>query len=205
MVKRSQRLVENEINVCTICICQLTNDDNIHTMDCGHKFHSDCILVNAQKGNISCPLCRELPKHITNNYDSQYERDYQIDNHNRNMLQSHFLKGLRSAKKKNADKTLKKAVNKYYRKIDLHTKYKKLRIEENKIARRMNAEIKKMKIAKTNEIKLNEKKIQIDFKNKYKMKHIPKIMPACRCRRMYMYTRQRREIAELVGFVSIPY
>ena len=205
MVKRSKRIAENEINVCAICICQLTDDDNIHTMDCSHKFHSECIIVNAQKGNISCPLCRELPKHITDTYDSQSEREYQIDNHNRNMIQSHFLKGLRFAKKKNADKNLKKAVNKYYRKINLHKKYNKLRVEENKIARLMNADIKQMKIAKTKEILLEEKKIKLEYKNKYKMKRIPKISYTRRCRRKYMYTRQRRKIAELVGFVPIPY
>lgn len=40
---------------CSICIDDLDNPKNIVELDCGHKFHYDCII---KVKNNSCPYCR---------------------------------------------------------------------------------------------------------------------------------------------------
>lgn len=43
---------------CTICLCDFCNNDEKHTLDCGHTYHVNCILHWFRSGNPSCPLCR---------------------------------------------------------------------------------------------------------------------------------------------------
>ena len=47
--------------ICTICLENL-NDDNsnkpVYTLDdCGHSFHTDCIMSWFRSGKKTCPLC----------------------------------------------------------------------------------------------------------------------------------------------------
>lgn len=46
-------------DVCVVCMDAL-DSDHTHTMEhCGHKFHSRCIIGWLQRGNLSCPTCRD--------------------------------------------------------------------------------------------------------------------------------------------------
>lgn len=58
--------MENTINVNTCCVClDDINEDKSHTLECGHSFHSSCIINWFRKGNSNCPLCND--KTITTN------------------------------------------------------------------------------------------------------------------------------------------
>ena len=43
--------------VCPIC-CDDGEDDALHTLECGHVFHTNCILQWFRQGAPTCPLCR---------------------------------------------------------------------------------------------------------------------------------------------------
>ena len=45
-------------DVCAVCMDPLNSGD-VHSMDeCGHRFHSRCIIGWLQRGHLSCPTCR---------------------------------------------------------------------------------------------------------------------------------------------------
>ena len=45
-------------DVCAVCVDPL-DTDNVHSLDeCGHRFHSRCIIGWMQRGHLSCPTCR---------------------------------------------------------------------------------------------------------------------------------------------------
>ncbi len=50
--------VEEDDDVCVVCMESLESD-HVHSMDaCGHRFHSKCIIGWMQRGHLSCPTCR---------------------------------------------------------------------------------------------------------------------------------------------------
>jgi hypothetical protein len=42
---------------CAICF-EVINVRNCSNLECGHKFHTNCLMASCVSGNISCPLCR---------------------------------------------------------------------------------------------------------------------------------------------------
>jgi hypothetical protein len=46
---------------CPICLDPLRS--NKHTLDCGHSFHTECIVSWFRTGNSSCPNCRDTSEH----------------------------------------------------------------------------------------------------------------------------------------------
>ena len=53
----------NVIEQCAICFEDLTN--NTFTLECKHKFHTECIVKWFRNDNSSCPLCKDI-----NTYDN---------------------------------------------------------------------------------------------------------------------------------------
>ena len=45
---------------CAICFEPLGTTQAIFQLNCGHKFHNNCLLkwCDSKEGNITCPLCR---------------------------------------------------------------------------------------------------------------------------------------------------
>lgn len=57
----SQSLIDEEIELCSICTEQINDKTNFVITQCNHKFHYNCLL----KWNISnnnCPICRQIIK-----------------------------------------------------------------------------------------------------------------------------------------------
>lgn len=82
---------------CSICLEKLHVKENIHELqECKHNFHSNCLITYLRTGNTLCPLCRGKAK--------------QYNPGNRKMSISAVLK---YTKKKNANKKIKKIVEKY--------------------------------------------------------------------------------------------
>ena len=44
---------------CPICMSEISNI-NFSITECGHSFHSSCLLKNIIHNNCSCPICRTL-------------------------------------------------------------------------------------------------------------------------------------------------
>ena len=49
-----------EENICSICYEELNNDENnSHTLECNHCYHSSCIIKWFRSGHKNCPLCND--------------------------------------------------------------------------------------------------------------------------------------------------
>lgn len=49
---------EDTKNQCCICMSEMTDGTNITITQCGHRFHTSCIISWGSKNN-TCPFCRE--------------------------------------------------------------------------------------------------------------------------------------------------
>lgn len=47
-------------NECAICIEKVLATDAITSLECGHRFHSDCLRRSLRSGHANCPLCRTV-------------------------------------------------------------------------------------------------------------------------------------------------
>ena len=45
-----------KLDTCSICMEPLSN--TTHALQCGHEYHTRCIIDWFRLGNASCPLCR---------------------------------------------------------------------------------------------------------------------------------------------------
>ena len=55
--------MENELDVCAICLSPLDNDSDNYSLECNHKFHTKCIMKWFRKSNNgACPCCMDAPK-----------------------------------------------------------------------------------------------------------------------------------------------
>ena len=58
--------------MCSICYEPLENDESInkiYSLECKHKFHTDCIMKWFRNKNSSCPLCNDSINYILNHTD----------------------------------------------------------------------------------------------------------------------------------------
>ena len=53
------------IELCTICLSTLDNDNETYTLECNHSFHMKCIMKWFRCDNSSgnCPLCNDNPNY----------------------------------------------------------------------------------------------------------------------------------------------
>lgn len=50
----------------TCAICQMDMEGDFHTLDCGHIFHTTCIVSWFRSGPKMCPICRDEPRKVDN-------------------------------------------------------------------------------------------------------------------------------------------
>ena len=82
---------------CPICLDTIIGTTNKTTTECGHNFHTKCLMQNAAHNGFGCPYCRnilaELPK-LYNDSDSDSDSDDSfIDEYEKN--ENYILTGLR--------------------------------------------------------------------------------------------------------------
>lgn len=74
---------------CSICLLEL-NDNSSYTLECGHKFHSECI-IKSLRHSTKCPYCRDdCYNNIVDDNDIVGEMINQ-DIENNNLLQDLIL------------------------------------------------------------------------------------------------------------------
>ena len=47
-------------NECAICLDKVLATDAITSLECGHRFHSECLQRSLRSGHANCPLCRTV-------------------------------------------------------------------------------------------------------------------------------------------------
>ena len=61
--------LENEQELCSICLSELKENEKLHILDCNHTFHTDCIIEWFRKSNNGkCPCCMDTPMKNNFNY-----------------------------------------------------------------------------------------------------------------------------------------
>jgi hypothetical protein len=66
-----------ENNECPICYDEIADSLNKTITECGHCFHSNCLIKHALLTNVGCPLCRQqLADVVEQEEDSEEELDY---------------------------------------------------------------------------------------------------------------------------------
>lgn len=78
----------DETIICPICMDDLISIDNFTTTECGHRFHTSCLMQNVMHNGFACPYCREHMVEEEPNRQNQDEEDnytiqsYLIDENN---------------------------------------------------------------------------------------------------------------------------
>jgi len=73
-------MCENSIIECPICIEQIEGERNKVTTDCGHCFHTSCLMKNVAHNGFGCPYCRDAmaEEPADNNSDEEYD-EFSVD------------------------------------------------------------------------------------------------------------------------------
>ena len=76
----SQIIAEVEIIECPICMDQIEGEKNKVTTECGHCFHTSCLMKNVAHNGFGCPYCRDAmaEEPADNNSDEEYG-EFSID------------------------------------------------------------------------------------------------------------------------------
>jgi len=76
----SQIIAEVEIIECPICMDQIEGEKNKVTTECGHCFHTSCLMKNVAHNGFGCPYCRDAmaEEPADNNSDEEYD-EFSID------------------------------------------------------------------------------------------------------------------------------
>ena len=67
-----------EISECPICMDMIDVSKNCVTTECGHKFHTSCLMKNVSFNGFECPYCRSLMAE-DDEEDEEYVEDGEDD------------------------------------------------------------------------------------------------------------------------------
>ena len=181
-------------DLCTICLNPLSPDENITTLPCDHRLHTQCALDAAWRGCIACPVCRRVPT-ATSLTDAEINREDAVWQHNEQTMMQAFRKGVRAANNKNATQRLKAAVKKYR---NFQEKQKQAAVQRSNV-RKVHAEMRQ-------QIMQAVQKIKNTYKNKYCVKtvnslHVNIHSNLPKCSKKYRLRRFKRKIAQVMGWI----
>tara|TARA_B100001989_G_C24549851_1_gene473566 strand:- start:3095 stop:3775 length:681 start_codon:yes stop_codon:yes gene_type:complete len=163
-------------NICCICLDEVSADTSYKLEQCGHLFHTNCIVRNIQQGNISCPCCRKLPLFVSNVCDSYDLREDLIDEYNEEQKRKIFKKATRLVTTGDSSKGLTRVVMSYKKVYDKIQLLKQKNKEIKKTYSEMNKE--------TRALECEEEKEYRDVRKKYNIKR-KEIKKRFKCRKMY--------------------
>ena len=72
----------SEIHECSICMDIIEENINCVTTECGHRFHTKCLMTNVVHNGFGCPYCRSLMAEeiARGRFVSRYESDDESSN-----------------------------------------------------------------------------------------------------------------------------
>ena len=75
---------------CPICMDDIVNNTNCVTTECGHQFHSSCLMRSVAHNGFGCPCCRnvmaETPEDDDDDEEEEEEEDLDDDIEEQDML-----------------------------------------------------------------------------------------------------------------------
>jgi hypothetical protein len=78
---------------CSICMIFIDNDKNIIITECGHCFHSNCLMANVAHNGFACPYCRTSMSAVLD--DNSITTTYDVPEHIMHDEYEYALRGLR--------------------------------------------------------------------------------------------------------------
>lgn len=88
-------------DTCTVCLEPMTEEGELVTLSCGHRFHSLCAVDVFRRGDTRCPVCRDNPHATEVFYDDDGFFEELGD---RVETRINFRTGLRDAMRNRIDK-----------------------------------------------------------------------------------------------------
>jgi len=77
---------------CSICLDEIESGKNKLVTECGHMFHTSCLLKNSAINGYGCPMCRTVLAEEPNDSIDEYEDDEEEDDE---LYSDHSLRGMR--------------------------------------------------------------------------------------------------------------
>jgi len=72
---------------CPICLCNITDiEKDVVTTNCGHTFHTSCLIRNVLQNGANCPYCRGV---MTTHLESQEEEEEDEEDEDSENLQEY--------------------------------------------------------------------------------------------------------------------
>lgn len=90
-----------EVVDCPICMDVIEENKNCVTTDCGHKFHTNCLMKSVAHNGFGCPYCRTAmaEENISEDEDEEDEDyeddDYEDEEEEDEQYNDYALRGLR--------------------------------------------------------------------------------------------------------------
>ena len=94
----------NTQNECPICMEIIDTNKNCVTTECGHCFHTNCLMTSVAHNGFGCPYCRTAMAQSVNNEEDEEEEedeDYEEDDEEEyeivgeDIFNEHSLRGFR--------------------------------------------------------------------------------------------------------------
>jgi len=63
------------VNECPICMDPIETQKNCVTTECGHCFHTNCLMTSVAHNGFGCPYCRTKMAEEVADEDSEYDDD----------------------------------------------------------------------------------------------------------------------------------
>ena len=60
---------------CPICMEEIVLTKNCVTTECGHCFHTNCLMTSVAHNGFACPYCRAAMAQTVNDDDDEYADD----------------------------------------------------------------------------------------------------------------------------------
>jgi hypothetical protein len=81
----------NAVNECPICMEPIDMNKNCLTTECGHCFHTSCLMTSVAHNGFGCPYCRTKMAEEVVDEDSEYDNEEEIYE----QYDDYVLRGLR--------------------------------------------------------------------------------------------------------------
>lgn len=145
-----------DIPLCPICLSTMDEPDKIYKLDCNHKFHTDCIIEWFRKSKGNCPCCMDNPY-----LDKNVKQGFYYGSWNHMYINERCSTLRKQTRKKNCHPKIKK-------------KFENLRIKEK--------ELKEIKKERSEYLKSDKYKEQMDYKKKLDAKLHNKTNSILKCK-----------------------
>ena len=111
---------------CSICLCDLCDEQSYQMPECNHKFHTNCIMHWFRDGNRKCPYCNNRGSGINRN---SLDQGYSFNGWRACQCTERYKMLRRQSGKKDCPNIIKKIVDKLK---NLENKLKEMRAQHKK-------------------------------------------------------------------------